>query len=78
MTTKAYVLINVKAGKVKDVVKALVKVKGVKTVHPCWGRPDIFTFVEVPDEKSLSELVLTQIHVIEGIQETDTHLIVEA
>ncbi len=47
MATKAYILIKVKAGKTKDVVKSLKKIPGVEAVHPCFGQPDIFSFVEV-------------------------------
>ena len=73
MATKAYILIKVKAGKTKDVVKSLKKVSGVEQVHPCFGQPDIFTFVNVADEKSLSEIVITKVHTIDGVEETDTH-----
>jgi DNA-binding Lrp family transcriptional regulator len=46
--------------------------------HPCFGQPDIFTFVNVADEKSLSDVVITKIHTIEGVEETDTHIVAEA
>ena len=47
MATKAYILIKVKAGKTKDVIKHLKKIPGVEQVHPCFGQPDIFSFVSV-------------------------------
>ena len=59
MATKAYILIKVKAGKTKDVVKSLKKIPGVEAVHPCFGQPDIFSFVEVGDEKALSDACCT-------------------
>jgi hypothetical protein len=37
MAIGAYILINGKVGKIKQVVAALAKVKGVKSVHACWG-----------------------------------------
>jgi DNA-binding Lrp family transcriptional regulator len=77
MGTKAYILIKVKAGKTKDVVKALKKVGGVEQVHPCFGQPDIFSFVSVADEKSLSDVVITKIHTIDGVEETDTHIVAD-
>jgi DNA-binding Lrp family transcriptional regulator len=77
MATKAYILIKVKAGKTKEVVKSLKKLAGVEQVHPCFGQPDIFTFVNVGDEKSLSDVVITKIHTIEGVEETDTHIVAE-
>jgi DNA-binding Lrp family transcriptional regulator len=78
MSTKAYILIKVKAGKTKEVVKALKKVAGVEQVHSCFGQPDIFSFVNVPDEKSLSDVVITKVHTIEGVEETDTHIVADA
>jgi DNA-binding Lrp family transcriptional regulator len=78
MATKAYILIKVKAGKTKDVVKSLKKVSGVEQVHPCFGQPDIFTFVNVADEKSLSEIVITKVHTIDGVEETDTHIVADS
>ncbi len=78
MATKAYILIKVKAGKTKDVVKSLKKMSGIQSVHPCFGQPDIFSFVEVADEKALSDIVITKIHTIDGVEETDTHIVAEA
>ncbi|MFQ5925976.1 MAG: Lrp/AsnC ligand binding domain-containing protein [Terriglobia bacterium] len=74
---KAYVLINVRAGKARDVVKKVQGISEAKGVHPCWGRPDIFTFVEVKDEKTLAETVLARIQAIDGVESTDTHIVIE-
>ena len=43
-----------------------------------FGQPDIFSFVNVGDEKALSDLVISKIHTIEGVEETDTHIVAEA
>ena len=77
MATRAYVLIQVRAGKTKAVVEALRKVPGIEQVHPCFGQPDIFSFVSVADERALSEVVITKIHTIEGVEETDTHIVAD-
>jgi DNA-binding Lrp family transcriptional regulator len=77
MATKAYILIKVKAGKTKEAVKALKKIHGVERADPCFGRPDVFCFVDVADEKALSDVVITKIHTIDGIEETDTHIVAE-
>ena len=74
---KAYVLINVRAGKTREVVKKLREVKGVKAADSCWGRPDIFAQVEVSNEKALAESVLDKIQKIDGVESTDTHIAVE-
>jgi DNA-binding Lrp family transcriptional regulator len=78
MATRAYILIKVKTGKTKQVLEALKKISGVEQAHPCFGQPDIFSFVNVADERSLSEVVITRIHTIEGVEETDTHIVADA
>ncbi len=75
MPDRAYVLINVLPGQTSNVVKSLNEIKEIKTIDPCWGKPDIFAVVEVPDQDSLTSLVLTRIHAIEGVAQTDTHLV---
>jgi len=75
MPERAYVLINVLPGQTANVVKALSEIKEVKTIDPCWGKPDLFTVVEVADQDALSAIVLSKIHAIEGVAQTDTHLV---
>ena len=75
MSDRAYVLINVLPGQTSKVIAALSEIKEIKTIDPCWGKPDIFTIVEVSDQDALSALVLTKIHSIEGVAQTDTHLV---
>ncbi|MGH7230139.1 MAG: Lrp/AsnC ligand binding domain-containing protein [Nitrospiraceae bacterium] len=75
MPDRAYVLINVMPGQTTNVVKALAEIKEIKTIDPCWGKPDLFTVVEVADQDALSTLVLAKIHAIEGVAQTDTHLV---
>jgi DNA-binding Lrp family transcriptional regulator len=75
MPERAYVLINVLPGQTANVVKALSEIKEVKTIDACWGKPDLFTVVEVADQDGLSAIVLSKIHAIEGVAQTDTHLV---
>ena len=75
MSDRAYVLINVLPGQTGNVINALSEIKQIKTIDPCWGKPDIFTIVEVSDQDALSTLVLTRIHSIEVVAQTDTHLV---
>jgi DNA-binding Lrp family transcriptional regulator len=78
MATRAYILIKVKAGKTKDVVQTLKKIPGVEQAHSCFGRPDIIVFISVQDERALSDVVITKIHSVEGVEETDTHIVADA
>ncbi len=75
MSDRAYVLIHVLPGQTSSVVRALKEIKQVKTVDPCWGKPDIIAVVEVADQDALTQLVLSRIHGIEGVTQTDTHLV---
>jgi len=75
MSDRAYVLINVQPGRTSDVVRALSGIKQIKTIDPCWGKPDIFVVVEVSDQDALTHLVLSRIHEIDGVSQTDTHLV---
>jgi DNA-binding Lrp family transcriptional regulator len=74
---KAYVLVNARAGKSRDVVNKAKEVKGVKSAYACWGRPDVFVFVDVGNEKALAETVLNKLQEIDGIESTETHIVIE-
>jgi len=75
MADRAYVLINVLPGRTSDVVRALSEIKQIKTIDPCWGKPDIIVVAEVTDQDALTQLVLSRIHEIDGVSQTDTHLV---
>jgi DNA-binding Lrp family transcriptional regulator len=75
MSDRAYVLINVLPGQTSAVVKALGEIKEIKTIDPCWGKPDIIAVADIPDQDALTQLVLSRIHGIEGVTQTDTHLV---
>ena len=72
----AYVLVSVEPGRNQQVVSALRGIRGVKQAHSCWGKPDIFSFVEVADERALAEIVLKTIHGLPGVRDTETHIVV--
>jgi len=75
MSDRAYVLINVLPGQTAAVVKALGEIKEIKTIDPCWGKPDIIAIADISDQDALTQLVLSRIHRIEGVTQTDTHLV---
>jgi DNA-binding Lrp family transcriptional regulator len=75
MSDRAYVLINVLPGQTSSVAKALAEIKEIKTIDPCWGKPDIIAIADIPDQDALTQLVLSRIHRIEGVTQTDTHLV---
>jgi DNA-binding Lrp family transcriptional regulator len=71
---RAYVLLNVRAGKSKIVAHALSKLSGVSMSHACWGVPDVIAFVEVGSQRELDQLVMDQIQKMNGVERTDTHI----
>ncbi|MDA2913180.1 Lrp/AsnC ligand binding domain-containing protein [Acidobacteriia bacterium AH_259_A11_L15] len=73
---RAYVLVNVAPGKVQEVIRKLSRLRGVKAADACWGVPDVFVAVEVAEENELSKLVIQEIQGIEGIEKTDTHIVI--
>ncbi len=74
---RAFVLLNVEAGKCPEVVGKLRKIQGVTSANACWGRPDIFVVVDVPNQTALATTVLNQIQEITGVESTDTHIVIE-
>jgi len=74
---RAYILINVRPGKVGEVVESVRGMTGVRHADACWGVPDVFAYAETPDERSLHQLVIDKIQNLEGVERTETHIVVE-
>ena len=77
MAVRAFVLIEVAVGKTKEVVTALRKVDGVKSVEAVTGPYDIIAVVEKPDVNAVGDLVTRNVHSISGIARTVTCLTVQ-
>jgi DNA-binding Lrp family transcriptional regulator len=75
LSDRAYIMINVLPGQTSSVVQALAQIKEIKTIDPCWGKPDIIAVAEVADQNALTKLVLSRLHGIEGVVQTDTHMV---
>jgi len=71
---RAYVLLNVRAGKSKVIAQELSKMPGVTQAHACWGVPDVIAYVEVGSQRELDGLVMERIQKMEGVERTDTHI----
>lgn len=74
---RAYIFIDVKAGKAKSIAKQLVDLPGVQAVDACWGTPDVIAVVDVKNERALNDLVFGEIAKAEGVERTDTHIALE-
>jgi DNA-binding Lrp family transcriptional regulator len=74
---RAFVLINVRAGKCPEVVGKLRHIPGVVSANACWGRPDIFVVVDAPSQSALGDTVISKFQTIEGVESTDTHIVID-
>jgi len=72
----SYVLIQLAPGTTKTAAKAISKIKGVKMAHAVTGPFDVIAFVQVPDLTTLSDLILAKIQNIEGVEKTQTAIVV--
>lgn len=76
MRLASYILIELAPGTSKAAAEAISKIGGVKMAHAVTGPFDIIAFAEVPDLATLSELVLAKIQNVEGVQKTQTAVVV--
>lgn len=74
---KAFVLAKVEPGKIRDVYKAVGEMRNVSEVFCLTGPDDLIIVLEADDAKNVSNVVLADLHLIEGIKGTDTRLVVE-
>lgn len=70
--TVAYVMIKTEIGKAAAVAAAVTSFEGVDRAVVVTGFYDVIAIVEVEDNVALGQLVLNQIHGIEGVTETAT------
>ena len=74
---KAYVLINVRAGEVKDVVGQLRKLEKVLEAHMTFGPYDAVAVITADDMNDLGRMIASDIQPIPGILETLTCVAVD-
>jgi DNA-binding Lrp family transcriptional regulator len=74
---RAYVLVTVRPGNVRDIVQQIKNLSGVKSANACWGMPDVFVVAEVESADELNKLVIGEIQSLEGVERTETHIAIE-
>jgi len=74
---KAYVLIKIRAGDVKDVVRQLRKLENVLEAHMTFGPYDAVAVVSASDLGNLGTMIASSIQPIPGVQETMTCVAVD-
>lgn len=74
---KAYVLIKVHAGDVKDVVDKLRQIKDLVEAHMTFGPYDAIAVIETSDIDRLGKITALEIQPISGVEQTLTCLAVD-
>jgi len=72
----SYILVELAPGTAKKAAEAISKIEGVKMAHAVTGPFDVIAYAEVPDLTTLSDLVLAKIQNVEGVQKTQTAVVV--
>ena len=67
---KAYVLINIRAGEVKDVVRQLRKIENTIEAHMTFGPYDAVAVISAEDLNRLGVLIASDIQPIPGVLDT--------
>lgn len=74
---KAFVLIKVEPGRVRGAFEAISAMRAVVEAYCITGPDDIIAVLESDDAKGVSEVVIADLHDVEGIRGTDTRIVVE-
>lgn len=74
---KAFVLIKVEPGKIKEVVQAVKGMRAVSEAYCVTGPDDIIAVLDSDDARGISEVVIADLHDVEGIRGTDTRIVVD-
>jgi DNA-binding Lrp family transcriptional regulator len=75
---RAFVLINVRTGEVREVVRQLRRVEGVVEATMTFGPYDAVAVVEGRDVQAVGQILASGIQPLPGVTETLTCLAVEA
>ena len=74
---KAYIMIKIRSGDLKDVVLQLRKITDVTEAHMTFGPYDAIAVVETADLAKLGSITASEIQPIPGVEQTLTCLAVD-
>ena len=74
---KAYVLIKIRSGEVKEVVRQLRKAEHVVEANMTFGPFDAVAVIDAPDISSIGNLIASAVQPIPGVHQTLTCLAVD-
>ncbi|MEM2436296.1 MAG: Lrp/AsnC ligand binding domain-containing protein [Nitrososphaerota archaeon] len=73
---QAFVFIRTGAGKAASVAEQAGKLSGCRLACMVTGRYDVVVLIEAEDLKKLTEAILSKIHTIDGVERTETAIVV--
>lgn len=74
---KAFVLIKIRAGEVREVIRQLRKTDSIVEAHMTFGPYDGVAVIDSPDLGSIGTLIASAIQPIPGVEQTLTCLAVD-
>ena len=74
---KAYILIKIRAGEVKEVVRQMRKIDRIVEANMTFGPYDAVAVIDAEDISSIGNLIASVIQPIPGVEQTLTCLAVE-
>jgi DNA-binding Lrp family transcriptional regulator len=77
MQARAYVLIEVEAGQIEEVIAALRSLQGIRAADVVTGPYDIIATIDLPEQRLIGRLVMDTIHGIAGLKRTITCLAIQ-
>jgi DNA-binding Lrp family transcriptional regulator len=77
MQARAYVLIEVEAGQIEEVIAALRSLQGIRAADVVTGPYDIIATIDLPEQRLIGRLVMDAIHGIAGLKRTITCLAIQ-
>lgn len=69
-------MVKVEAGRISDVLEQSSALPGVVSVSAVTGPADLIVRIEARDSKELADLVMSRLHAVPGVRETDTRFVV--
>lgn len=72
MPVLAYVLVTVKHGTNREVVKELMKLDKVEEAHILYGQYDVIIKINLGDMKDLEQFIFKKIKTIPNVESTET------
>ncbi|MHA1311454.1 MAG: Lrp/AsnC ligand binding domain-containing protein [Candidatus Helarchaeota archaeon] len=77
MTSIAFVMLNVQAGKIKEILKKIKEIPEVIETYSITGPKDIILRIESDENlEKLAKIVVSEIHEIKGVISSETYFVI--